>query len=181
MKVKLINVRLSFPVIWKAEEFKAGDGKPRFDATFLVVPGSENDTAIEATILAVAKEEWKDKAEKLVASMRNNSNKFCYCDGDLKEYDGYAGMKYLATHSKVRPLIIDEFKNPLSEQDGKPYADCYVDAMVDIYAQSGENQGMRCSFTGLQFRAHGDAFSAGAPASLDDFDMIAEGADAPPV
>ena len=48
MKVKLSNVRLSFPQLFVAKEFKPGDGKPRFDATFLIVPGSANDKAMTA-------------------------------------------------------------------------------------------------------------------------------------
>ena len=46
MKLKLTNVRLAFPDLFEAKEFEAGDGKPRYSATFLVEPGSENDKAI---------------------------------------------------------------------------------------------------------------------------------------
>jgi hypothetical protein len=49
-QVKLSNVRLSYNDLFQAKEFKAGDGKPRYSATFLVEPGSEADKAIRAAI-----------------------------------------------------------------------------------------------------------------------------------
>lgn len=176
--MRLNNVRLSFPDIWTAVEYQKGDGRPRFNATFLIEPGSENDKLIEAEIIAQAKEVWGDKWQKTLASMKGNSNKYAYLDGDLKEYDGYADHFYLACHSKTRPLIIDRDRSQLTEQDGKVYAGCYVNATVSIYCQKGENAGVRASFSGIQFFQNGDAFSAGRAASEDDFEDLAEGADA---
>ncbi len=176
-QVKLKNVRLSFPNLWKAVEFKTGDGKPRYDATFLVEPGSDNDKAIKAAIRETAKETFGAKWEAILKSLEGNTNKMCYLDGNLKEYDGYEGMMYLACHAKARPYVCD--KNPkvqLTEADGRPYAGCYVNATVEIYAQKGDKQGVRASFTGVQFAADGDAFSAGKPASADDFEELEEGA-----
>jgi Protein of unknown function (DUF2815) len=178
MKVKLSNVRLSFPDMFTAVEFTKGDGKFRYNATFLIEPGSANDKAIEEAIATEAKAVFGEKWEKQVASIRSNANKFAYLDGDLKDYDGYEGKKYLACHSKVRPTVIDRDKSPLTEQDGRPYAGCYVNATVEIYCQKGENSGVRASFTGVQFAKDGDAFSAGRPADPDEFEDLSEGADA---
>ena len=172
MKVKLSKVRLSFPYLFKAVEFKTGDGKPRYDATFLVEPGSANDKAIQAAIKAEAETTYGKKAEANLKAFSGQTNKYCYLDGDTKDYDGYEGMLYLACHSKVRPLVIDRDKSPLTEQDGKPYAGCYVNATVEIYAQAGENPGIRASFAGVQFDSDGDSFGGGKPASTDDFDDL---------
>lgn len=178
MKVKLKKVRLSFPNLWEPKEFKTGDGKPRFDATFLIEPGSENDKAIKAAILDAAKETYGAKWQATLKSLEGNSNKYAYLDGNLKDYDGYEGMMYLACHSKARPYICDRDPNvALAADSGRPYAGCYVNATVEIYAQKGENQGIRASFTGVQFAADGDAFSAGKPASPEDFDTVEEGAE----
>lgn len=174
MKIKLKDVRLSFPNIWKAKEFKPGDGKFRYDATFLIVPGSENDKTIKAAIQAAAVETYGAKADKFLAQCEGQANKNAYADGDLKDYEGYEGMLYLACHSKVRPLIIDRAREPLSEEDGKPYAGCYVNAQVEIYAQKGENPGVRASFSGVQFVRDGDAFGGGSAAKTDDFDDLGE-------
>lgn len=178
MQVKLKHVRLSFPDLWVPVEFKTGDGKPRFNATFLIEPGSENDKAIRAAITEAAKETFGAKWQALLKSLEGNSNKYAYLDGNTREYDGYEGMMYLACHAKARPYICD--RNPetvLAADSGRPYAGCYVNAQVDIYAQKGENTGIRASFTGVQFAADGDAFSAGKPATANDFETLEEGSD----
>ncbi len=177
MQVKLKRVRLSFPDLWVPVEFKPGDGKPRFNATFLIEPGSDNDKAIQAAIKEAAKETFGAKADAILKSLAGNSNKYAYLDGNTKEYDGYEGMMYLACHAKARPYICDRDPTVILPADsGRPYAGCYVNATVDIYAQKGENQGIRASFTGVQFAADGDAFSAGKPATANDFETLAEGA-----
>lgn len=180
MKVKLENVRLSFPDIWHAKEFKTGDGKPRFSATFLVEPGSANDKRIRKAIQEAGAETLgsADKFAKAEKGYWGNSNKCCYQDGDTKDYDGYEGMWYISCHSKTRPTILDRDRSPLTEADGRPYAGCYVMAIVDVWVQKGENPGIRCSLGGIQFYKDGDSFSGGVPTSTDDFDDLAEGADA---
>lgn len=178
--IKLSNVRLSFPNLFVAKEYKTGDGKPRFDATFLIEPGSENDKIIQAEIKKEAEAVYGAKAAAHLEAFKGNANKMCYLNGDLKEYEGYAGMRYLACHAKTRPLVIDRARNILTAQDPIPYAGCYVNTKVSIYAQKGENPGMRAAFSGVQFVADGDAFSAGGSASVDEFDAldaVSEGSD----
>lgn len=173
-RVVLKNVRLSFPVLFEAKEFKAGDGKPRYSSTFLVEPGSENDKAIRAAIRSEAEAKFGKKADAILKSFENNANKFCYLNGDLKEYDGYEGKFYLSSHRPATsgaPAVVDRDKTPLGSDSGKPYGGCYVNASVDIYAQAGENQGIRCGLVAVQFFADGDAF-ASAPATADDFDDL---------
>lgn len=202
-KVKLQHVRLSFPDLFKAVEFKTGDGKPRFNASFLIEPGSENDKKVKAAIAAEAVEAFGAKGPKIVAGFEGNANKYCYIDGDTKEYDGYEGMMCLSAHSKVAPGVfthrthegkvcyLDEQGNTFQldkfgklqevEVDFKPtvpYAGCYVNATVEIWGQKGENTGMRCSVTGVQFAEDGDAFSGGSAASPDEFDDLGDGAGA---
>jgi len=192
MDLIIRNVRLSFPDLFFPVEFKKGDGKPRWNASFLIKPGSEADKAIRAAIEAEAKTEWGAKAADVLKGMVNQSNKYCYLSGDTKSYDGYAGMMVLATHraAKLRsgapnaaPIVLDAVAGAdgkparLDANAGRPYAGCYVDAKVSIYCQKGENPGVRASFSVVQFVRDGEAFSAGAP-SDDGFEALTEGADA---
>lgn len=180
MKIKLNNVRLSFPDLWVAKDYK-GDKKFRYSASFLIQPGSENDKRVQEAILAVANEKFGKRAPTVLEAVKGSKQQYCYLKGDLKEYEGYAGMLVLSAKRKQqdgRPLVIDQAKNPLQESDGKPYAGCYVNATVDVWAQDGTNTGIRCGLLGVQFHADGDAFSGGSVADPDDFEALAEGADA---
>lgn len=180
-------VRLSFPQLWEAKKFE-GDGKARYDSSFLVTPGLANDKLIQAAIQEAATEKWGKKAAAMLDSIRGNSNKMCYVKGDLKEYDGYAGMLVLSSHRNLeagKPGVFDCTRAgpdgkplPLTADSGKPYAGCYVNASLDIYAQDGKYPGIRCGLRGVFFAADGDAFSGSKVAAPDEFAVVDSGADA---
>lgn len=179
MKIKLSKVRLSFPDLFEATQYQ-GKGAYRYNATFLIVPGSANDKAIRDAISSEAAAKWKGKASVMLKSMENNSNKYCYLDGNLKEYDGYENMMYLSSHRRQQdgaPLVIDRDKSPLTAASGKPYGGCYVNATVEIWAQEGENSGMRCGLIGVQFAEDGDSFSGASRPSADEFEELANDAE----
>lgn len=176
MDVKLNDVRLAFANLWKAKEFKTGDGKPRFDAVFLIEPGSENDRLIREAIAAEAKAVFADKAAANIKAWSGNSNKFAYQPGTEK-YDGFEGKMALGSHNKIRPTVIDANLAPLVEADGRPYSGCYVNAIVSIWAQNGENQGIRAAVLGVQFLRHGESFGGSRAASIDEFDNVSGSVD----
>jgi hypothetical protein len=178
MKIKLSNVRVAFPQFFEAKTVN-GEGKPAFSASFLIEPTDPQIKAINAAIDQVAKDKWGAKADAVLKQMRA-TDKVALHDGDLKaQYSGFEGMFYVSARSAVRPLVIDRDKSPLVEADGKPYAGCYVNASVELWAQDN-NYGKRinASLGGVQFLRDGDAFAGGAPASEDEFDDITAGADA---
>lgn len=185
MDIMLKDVRLSFPDLFEAVEYEKGDGKPRWNATFLIEPGSAADKAIRAAIKEEAKTQWKDKADAMLKSLENNGNKYCYLDGDTKTYDGYAGMMFLAAHRSAvikgrrqePPLLLDNNKAKLTEDTGRLYAGCYVNAKVSIYISGAPNVGVRCSFSAVQFWRDGDAFSANKP-NEDGFEAATAGIEA---
>ena len=178
MKIKLSNVRLAFPALFEAKTVN-GEGKPAFSASFLIAPTDAQVKSINAAIDQVAKDKWGAKAEAVLKQMRG-TDKVCLHDGDLKEqYEGFAGNLYISSRSPTRPLVINGDKSPLTEADGKPYAGCYVNASIELWAQDN-NYGKRvnASLRGVQFVKDGDAFAGGGAASEDEFDDIAEGASA---
>jgi len=176
MKIKLTNVRLAFPVLFEAKTVN-GEGKPAFSASFLIDPADPQVKALNQAIETVAKEKWGAKAEVILKQMRAQ-DKTALHDGDLKSnYDGFPGNLYVSARSATRPLVIDADKSPLVEADGKPYAGCYVNASIELWAQDN-NYGKRvnASLRGVQFFRDGDAFAGGGVASEDEFDDISEGA-----
>lgn len=173
----LNKVRLAFPVLYTPQEFQAGDGKPRYSATFLIEPDSDNDKLIRKTIIEVVKEKITDakKAEQFLKSVVGQSQKYCYQDGDTKSFDGFEGNWFLASHRQAKdgaPAVVDT--NPkvlIAEGSGRVYAGCYVNAKVDIYVQTAGNPGVRCGLLAVQFNSDGDAF-AGGVASADGFESL---------
>lgn len=183
--VKLENVRLSFPDIWEAVQFE-GKGPFSYRAAFLqpekqpvMVQQSDKSwkkSTMAQVLEAVAAEAWKGKGSAILKSIENNAQKCCWYDGNVKEYDGYADNFVLSAtrgQEKGRPIVKDRDASPLTPEDGKPYAGCYVNATVEIWAQDNKwGKGMRATLRGIQFVKDGDAFSAGTPLSDDEFGDI---------
>lgn len=172
MKVKLQNVRLAFPRLFKAEQVN-GEGDPQFSATFILPKNHPNVKDIENAILQVAKEKWADKAEVVLKKI-NAELKTCLKDGDLKaDLDGFADNYFINASNKTRPYIINRDKTQLNPDDGVIYAGCYVYAVIDIWAMDNKFGKRICaSLSGVQFYKDGDAFTGGGIASDDDFENL---------
>jgi hypothetical protein len=175
MKIKLNNVRLSFPDLFTATQF-GGTGPFSYGAAFLFAPDSATDKAVKAAFNAVAKEKWGAKADAIIKAVQGNPQKCCYYDGNLKDYDGYENNMVLSAkrpQDKGRPLVVDADKSPLQAEDGKPYAGCYVNATVELWPQDNQHgKGMRCTVLGVQFLRDGDRFGGGSQPDTDDFEDI---------
>lgn len=183
MQVKLKDVRLAFPALFEAKAFAGGAGEARFGSAHPIVPGSENDKALAAAVNAVAKEKWGAKADgilkDLISKGRVGYKKTPLANGEGEVYDGFENMHTVNASTKTRPFVCDGQKNPLTAADGKPYAGCYVNALVEVWAQDNQyGKRINVQLKGVQFSKDGDAFGGGAPATADDFDAIEEGADA---
>lgn len=179
MKLKLSNVRLAFPSLFEAKTVN-GEGKPAHSATFLIDPADPQVKAVNAAIEQTATEKWGTaKAPPQLAALRK-ADKTCLHDGDLKAaYEGFAGNLFISARNPARPTVLDADKTPLTAADGKPYAGCYVNAIVDLWAQDNQfGKRINATLSGVQFLRDGDSFSGGGVASEDDFDIVTEGADA---
>lgn len=172
-RVKLENVRLSFPDLFQPKSFD-GSQEPKYGASFLFEKEGESYDVVIKAMKEVAKEKWGKSAEKVLASL-NKAGKTCLADGDEKDYDGYEGMYVLSARSKSRPLVIDKDKTVLDSSDGKPYSGCYVNASIDVWAQDNKwGKRINAQLRGVQFFKDGDPFSGGGSASEDEFDAFPE-------
>lgn len=165
MKVKMDDVRLAFPSLFEKDDY----GK--FGAAFLYAPDHSCVKLLRDAEVAVAKEKWGPKADAILKEIKANGRDVVQ-DGDKKAtYDGYAGMMFTNANSDTRPTVIDRDRTPLVAGDGKPYAGCYVNAIVEVWAQDNQwGKRINAQLTGVQFMRDGDSFSAGAPpADVDDF------------
>lgn len=169
-KIKLNNVRLSFPSLFRKAEFQGNEGK--YEATFLLnkKTHAEAIAKIEAEIEQGIKSNFKGK--------KIPSDKLCLKDGDEFEYDGYAGCMSFKASNKKRPMVIDKDKSPLTEDDERVYAGCYVNAVVELWYQDNQfGRRVNANLLGVQFFKDGEPFADGTTASEDDFDMFDDDAD----
>lgn len=175
--VRLENVRLAFPQLFEAETVN-GEGKPAFSASFILNPKTNANLIKKVKEVAerVAKDKWKDKAPGVIKAMEA-ADKMVLHDGNLKaEYDGYADNFYISARNERRPKVVDRNKDiELGVADGKPYAGCYVNASVEIWAQDNKfGKRVNASLRAVQFLKDGDAFAGGAPVSEDELDDLSD-------
>lgn len=172
MKIKLINVRLAFPQLFEAKTVN-GEGEPAFSASFLFAPNHPAVKEIEKAIEAVGAAKWGQKWPQVKKELTTKDRTALH-DGDTKaEYAGFPGNMFVSARNKMRPTVIDQDRSPLVQADGRPYAGCYVNAIVELWAQDN-NFGKRinASLSGVQFYKDGDAFAGGGVANASDFDDL---------
>ncbi len=152
-RITLTAVRLSFPNLFKPKS--VNQGAPKFSASFLIDKkdqAAQND-ALRAVCLEVATAKWGKKIPSAV--------KYCVHDGAEKdEFAGYGdGVMFVSSNNERRPPVVDRDLTPLTEDDQRPYAGCYVNAKIRLWAQDN-NFGKRVNaqLLGVQFCADGEAF-----------------------
>lgn len=173
MKVLLKNVRVNYPKLFKASKSaKFPDQDPSYSIDLLVDKGSDNDKTIEAAIKSVAVEKYGDDAVKKLKTLRPNTQKFAYKDGENFDRPDVNILSAKRKESSGRPIVIDRDKSPLTEADAKIYSGCYCNVSVDVWAQGSPYEGIRAQLLAVQFFKDGDKLSGGAQPTDADFDEI---------
>lgn len=189
--VQLKHVRIAFiDDLFEPGQFE-GQGDFRHTATFIVEPTGANFKAIEEAISKEALAMWAKKADSMMEDIRGNKNKCAWLrnkkDKTGEVYDGFEDRWALSAVRKQKegaPLFLHNIAEPDPEKPGKTrakrltgkegviYAGCYVNAKVEMWAQSGKYSGMRCGLLGVQFDGPGDSFGGASRVSDDGFDAI---------
>ena len=170
--VRLENVRLAFPELFVAKQVN-GEGTARYSAALIMDPNHSGLAALERVFKVVAKEKWGDEAEETLTLLKKK-DKLALHDGDDKpNYEGYPGNHFVNANSTSRPTVVDKDRSALIEGDGVIYSGCYVNAIIEIWAQDNKyGKRINATLKGVQFYAKGDAFSGSPPAQADDFDDL---------
>jgi len=166
-KIKLNNVRRSFPSLFRKAVFSGEETK--FEATFLLDKKKHADLIkqIEGEISAAVKEKFAGKVKALPG------DKIFMKDGDDFEYAGYAGHMSVKASSKSRPICVDRDRSSVTEEDNKFYAGCYVNGIIEIWVQDNSyGRRVNANLLGVQFYKDGEPFADGVKASVDDFDAF---------
>ena len=161
--VKIPNGRISFPSLFKKASFNGVEGK--YEATILF---PKSDTKTYDAIMASIEECKKDNKVKVGA------DKLYIKDGDEMDYDGCEGHWAVKASNNKRPTVINRDKTPLVEEDEVIYGGCYVNAIIEPWAQNNQyGKRVNANLLGIQFVKDGEPFGdGGKTADADDFDDI---------
>ena len=178
--IKLQQVRLSFPQIWKPKSFEEGRDA-QFQATFLLDPSDSEHAKSIKEIKRAAKKVLVEAFGEVPAGFKR-----CFGLADKhpkkKEYDGYKGMFYISCGNTNRPTLVDRKRRDLEESDGVLYAGCFVNSNITLWTfdHPKGGQGLAANLRIIQFYNDGEAFGnapAKADEELDDVDIEDSGAD----
>ena len=178
MKHTMLNLRIAFPNVFEPKVNE--QGKATFGAAFIFAADHPGKAALDKVVDEVGAAKWGAKWPAMKKQMIAGDNLLVH-NGDAKAtLDGYEGNLYFNAYNAVRPTVVDRDTSPLVAADGKPYSGCYVNAILDIWAQDNQyGKKVNAQLQGVQFFKDGDAFAGGGKAAAaSDFTPIAEGADA---
>lgn len=167
MQIKLKNVRLSFPTIFKAEAYQPGQD-PKYSATFILDEATDKNSVAELknAINKLIELEFGGNSKALASVGLRSGEEKVNDDGSYK--DGFGpGTQFISASNKSRPQVVDRNPSiPLTAEDGKIYAGCRVNALVRVNAMNGKSWkpdpsfGKKIIFSllAVQFDGNGEAF-----------------------
>ena len=175
-KVVLLDVRLSFPEVFKAVQYQ-GQGPFNYRTVIYIPKDSDNHKKALKAFAEAANEKWGQKGPTYLKAILGDKGKCALSDGDLKEDERTAGQMLLTALRDEKsgpPKIVDRKKEiDLNGSEGKIYSGVRANAIVDIFAQDNKfGKGLRCGLNSLQFVAHAPSFGGATPASTDDFEDL---------
>jgi Protein of unknown function (DUF2815) len=182
--------RMAFLKIDKPKPYQEGD-VPRWEATVLLDPaskvGAESIKLLFATTAKLCKEAYgmvplalKKLAAQFVPGQaepdpksKDDGIKLAFYSGDIKEYDGYAGMLAVPAHEyETRPKPAIANRKGVSVSPGEeqyPYSGCEGIMSVTLWGQDNK-QGKRVGINlrGVQFVTDGEPFAGGGEHSAEE-------------
>lgn len=172
-KVNLADARIAFPQLFEAVAPSSGEGKAKFSGAFLIPKDHPAVKKINAAIKEVSDAKWGAKAAATLKTLQA-ADKVCLHDGDNKsDYAGYEGNYFINASNTVRPTVLNRDKSPLQEKDGVIYSGCYVNAIIEVWAQDNKfGKRVNATLSGVQFLKDGDAFNGGRAASENEFEDL---------
>lgn len=183
--IKLSKVRIRFCNLFQPKAPNVpgvADAKPRFDASFMIVKGSENDQALKAAINQIAADKWKGNGGKKL-QMLSQQNRVQYRDGDIQaaqypEYEGHMILSATKPGNGPAPVVRDvDGRTTLTGLEGKPYPGCWVNALVQpYYFNKVGGERINCGLIAVQMVREDEAFAGQGYVPTDiDFDDLTVG------
>ncbi len=144
-KIILKGVRLNFPSIFSKSIFQGKVGK--YEGTFIVDKDDEQIKEVIGKIQSIRKQSKKKIA----------ADKLCISDGDNTGVSALEGTYTIKASNIKQPIVLDERKQHLTQEDGKVYSGVYVNAFISLWLQDNQfGQRVNANLLGIQFVRHGD-------------------------
>ena len=179
-KFTLRDVRLSFPNLFEAKAPPTPGGKAKYSASFLFPRNHPQVGEIQGLLVTVATAKWGGKAGEVLKALKAGDRLYVR-DGDTKaDMDGYPGNLFINASNDIRPLSIGDGPDgraPVTAADGKLYAGCHVNAIIQVWAQDNQfGKRINASLLGVQFLRDGVRLAGGGVAAADDFEPVPQAA-----
>lgn len=179
MKITVRNARLSFFDLFNPKAVNGG--KPKFSATLICgdettikLPNKDGKTVSVSheKLAEVCDKVLKDKFGKVPAKAENwaynkadgSTTRDEYINDDGDYWAGFDAETWYVSASKQEAMckngemvILDQNREAITAQDGKLFSGCYVNAIIDVYAYSGDSgKGVTASIEGIQLLKTGE-------------------------
>lgn len=172
MQITLLNVRLSYPHLFKATVAK-GSTDAKYSAAFILDKKTQADQI----------KNLQNKIEELIKEnkLRVDPDKRCLKDGSVKPDTYGDGVFFVNSSNTKRPQVVDRKKSPITEEDNIIYGGCYVNAVIRLWAQDNQfGRRINASLEVVQFVKDGEPFGAkpvDVNTALPDIDDEGDGLD----
>ena len=181
-RLTIKDVRIAYAQgIYTARAAKPGD-KEKYGAAFLFPANHPAVKEIAAATVRAAQAKWGAKADDMLKQLKA-ADRLPVHNGDAKASSaGYEGSLFVNAGNAIRPTVVDRDRSPLTAADGRPYSGCYVNAIIEVWAQDNQHgKRINASLLGVQFVRDGEKLAGGSTATADDFEAIpgTEGETAP--
>ena len=167
----LENVRLSFPQLFQPKSVMGSE--PRYSAAFLLERDDSQVQRLQKIINVMIAAKWGNNRPKGI--------KTCLHDGTEKDFVGYEDAFFVSANSAKRPLVVDRDRSPLTADAGVPYAGCFVNGLIRLWAQDNQfGKRINAELRGVQFVRDGEPFGSSKPVTPDDFEDLGDEAEGIP-
>lgn len=155
-EIKLNNVRLSYPSLFKKKEWPTNNEKnpPKYEATFILDKQMHKQEIDKINSIIDA---CLNEIEMTRSKVRPDN--ICLKDGDINEQTEYKNAFYIKATCNDRPIIVNrDGKTPVYEEDNLIYGGCYVNAYLKFFAYDNVSKGVKATIGAMQYVNKGEAF-----------------------
>jgi hypothetical protein len=175
---KLVNVRLSYPNLFKPRAMKSDSGEekePEYSASFILDKEEHAKIikAIEAEAVNIAVKKWGKKPAKFRGPIRDGAT---FEDDDGNPKAGY-GEDVVAINAKSRSKQQCVRRNPAEQATEEDlYGGCYVNAVISLFPwqHKANGYGVSANLGAVQFSKNGERFGGAVVDAEEVFEDLGE-------